>query len=212
MAARTSRGQSWWHPYRDIVSRQFAQYLALEGIASSFRIFSPLLVPGLLHTQEYAAAIHGALPDADRARRIVEFRMKRQELLFSNPDLEFKFIVNEEALHRWIGGPSVMRRQLRHLLEFPDSAKATLQIVPFAAGAHPGLGGPFVLTHSDATSEDAVFLESVSGDQLTRDDPKNVALYKSSFGELDRLSLPLKQGNDLLKELIVRLDRAREDK
>jgi hypothetical protein len=207
-AARASRGQSWWHPYRDIVSLQFAQYMGLEGTASSFRIFSPLLVPGLLHTEEYATALHGALPDPGRTRRIVEFRMERQERLFSKPDLRFEFILNEEALHRWIGGPSIMRRQLQHLLEVGESAQISIQIVPFTAGAHPGLGGPFVLTHSDDTGEDVLFLESTSGDQLIRDDPDTAALYGSHFSQLGELSLAPKQGNDLLEELIGRLDHA----
>jgi transcriptional regulator with XRE-family HTH domain len=210
LAARGSRGQPWWHEYRDIVSPQFAQYLGHEGIASSFRIFSPLLVPGLLHTEEYAAALHGAFPDPGRARRIVEFRMERQERLLSNPDLGFEFILDEEALHRWIGGPAVMRRQLQHLLEVAESSKASLQILPFSAGAHPGLGGPFVLLHNDDAGEDMVFLESISGDQLIRDDPESIALYGSYFAQISQLSLAPKQGNDLLQELIDRLHHANE--
>ena len=210
VAARSSRGQPWWHRYRDIVSLQFAQYLGLEGAASSFRIFSPLLVPGLLHTEEYATALHSAFSDPGRSQRIIEFKMERQERLFSNPDLKFEFIVNEEALHRWIGGPNVMRRQLQHLLEAGESAKVSIQVISFTAGAHPGLGGPFVMTHSNDTGEDVLFLESVSGDQLIRDDPETVALYGSHFNQLGELSLARKQGIDLLKELIDRLVDANE--
>jgi transcriptional regulator with XRE-family HTH domain len=204
-AARGSRRQSWWHGYRDIVSSQFAQYLGLEGIASSFRIFNSLLVPGLLQTAEYAAALHSVFPDPDRARRIVELRMERQERLFSNTGLEFGFIMGEEALYRWIGGPTVMCRQLEYLLEVAESPKASLQIVPFCAGAHPGLGGGFVMLHSSEALEDTVFLESVTGDELIRDDPKSIELYRSYFDQLGQLSLAPKQGNDLLRELIDHL-------
>jgi transcriptional regulator with XRE-family HTH domain len=209
-AARGSRGQSWWHGYRDIVSPQFAQYLGHEGIASSFRIFSSLLVPGLLQTEEYAAALHGAFPDPDRARRIVEFRMERQERLFSNPGLGFEFILDEEALYRWIGGPAVMRRQLEHLVEVAESSKASLRIVPFIAGAHPGLGGGFIMLYSGDARENTVFVESVTGDELIRDDPKSIALYRSYFAQLSQLSLAPKQGNDLLRELIDRLPHVGE--
>jgi transcriptional regulator with XRE-family HTH domain len=205
-AARGSRGQPWWHGYRDIVSPQFAQYLGHEGIASSFRIFSPLLVPGLLHTEGYAAALHAAFPDPARARRIVEFRMERQERLLSNPVPRFEFILNEETLYRWIGGPAVMRRQLQYLLEIAETSKMSLQIVPFSAGAHPGLGGPCILLHSDDSGEDIAFLESVSGDQLIRDDPENIALYESHFAQLRQLALAPKQATDLIREQIDRLN------
>lgn len=203
-AARRSRGQSWWSSYRDIVSPQFAHYLGHESIASSFRIFHPLLVPGLLHTDAYAAAILGAHPEPERARRIVELRMERQNRLFRREDLDFAFVLDEEALHRWIGGPRVMQQQLQHLIDMTERPNVSLQIVPFSAGAHPGLRGPFIVLFLDETDEEVLFLESVSGDQLTRDDPDQIAKYAAHFERLRELALPDEQGNTLLKELIDR--------
>jgi transcriptional regulator with XRE-family HTH domain len=209
-AARGSRKQSWWHAYRDIVSPQFAQYLGQEGIASSLQVFHPFLVPGLLHTEDYATALLGAFPDPERARRIVELRMERQKRLFDNSGRSFTFVLNEEALYRWIGGPDVMRHQLQHLLEVAESSEASLRIVPFTAGANPGLAGPFVALHESDTGNDIVFIESVSGDRLIRDDPKSIMQYESYFNQLIWLSLTPRQGNVLLRELIERLERASE--
>lgn len=210
-AARGSRGQSWWHAYRDIVSPQFAQYLGQEGISTSLQVFHPFLVPGLLHTESYAAALLGAFPDPERARRIVELRMERQKRVFVNSGRNFIFVLNEEALYRWIGGAAVMRQQLQHLLRVAEAAEVMLRVVPFTAGAHPGLGGPFVLLRSDQAGDGMVFIESVSGDQLIRDDSKSIEQYESYFEELNRLSLAPKQVVDLLLELIDRLECASEN-
>lgn len=209
-AARGSRGQSWWKEYRDIVSPQFAQYLGHEGAASSFQIFHPLLVPGLLHTSAYAAALLGAHPEPERAQRIVKLRSERQDRLFAQPELEFHFVLNEESLHRWVGGPGVMRHQVQHLLDMSARPNVFIQIVPFSAGAHPGLRGPFILLRLRETGEILLFLESVSGDQLIRDDPDHIAKYTLHLATLDGLALPDKQGKTLLKETADRYQRAEE--
>jgi transcriptional regulator with XRE-family HTH domain len=204
-AARGSRGQSWWNGYRDIVSPHFAQYLGHESIASSLQHFHPLVVPGLLQTEAYAAAVLGAHPEPERTRRVVELRMERQERLFARRDLTCTFIVNEEVLHRWIGGPRVMRQQLQRLRDVAGQPNMSLQVVPFCAGAHPGMRGSFILLSLGETAEDLLFLESVSGDYLTRDDPEQIAKYAAHFETLRELALPDEQKNSLLSELIDRI-------
>jgi transcriptional regulator with XRE-family HTH domain len=201
-AARASRGQPWWSGYRDLVSPNFAQYLGHEGAASSFRIFHPFLVPGLLQTEDYATAVLGAHPDEDRVTKIVELRMRRQDKLFQRPELEFEFVVNEEALHRWIGGAPAMRRQLEHLREMSGRPNVSMSILPYSSGAHPGLRGPFVLLGLDQPDGDLLFMESVNGDQLIRDDPEQVARYATRFEALRGTSLPEERGDALLAELI----------
>src|SRR5580698_1513704 len=52
--ARGTRLHSRWSSYRELISRQFGQYLGLEGSASRIRVFHPMLVPALLHTDDYA--------------------------------------------------------------------------------------------------------------------------------------------------------------
>ncbi len=205
MAARGSRGQSQWSGYRDIVSPQFVRYLDHESIASSLRVFHPFLIPGLLHTETYAAELLGAHPEPERALRISELRMERQDRLFAQRDLEFSFIVDEEALHRWIGGRTGMRLQLQHLLDMSERPNVSIHIVPFSAGAHPGLRGPFILLDLDETGDEILFLESVSGDQLVRDEPERIAEYAAYFEELRELALPGERGSTLIKELIRRL-------
>jgi transcriptional regulator with XRE-family HTH domain len=209
--ARGSRRHSWWHAYRDIVSPQFAQYIGQEGIATSLKVFHPFLVPGLLQTEGYAAALHQAFPDPERALRVVELKMERRKRTFANSGRHITFVLNQEALYRQIGGAAGMREQLQHLLKVTEAQDVMLRVVPFTAGAHAGLGGPFVLLRSDETGDGMVYIESVNGDQLIRDDAESIKQYESYFEQLNGLSLAPKQVVDLLVESIDRLDRDSED-
>ena len=111
-AALHSRGTSWWSGFRDVVSPQFATYLRQEGSASSIGAFHPHLIPGLLHTEEYAAGLLEPHTTGEKAHRIVQMRQQRQQSLLGREDaLEAVFMFGEEALYRWIGGPAVMQRQ-----------------------------------------------------------------------------------------------------
>jgi transcriptional regulator with XRE-family HTH domain len=207
-AARGSRGQPWWTAYRDIVSPQFAKYLGYEGQAASFRIFHPFLIPGLLHTEEYAGALPGDYGEPDRDRRIVDLRAERQERVFTRPGAELAFLVAEEALYRWIGGAHVMRRQLERLLEVDERPGVSVRIVPFKAGSYPGLRGPMVLVGLEESHEQVLFLEGVSGDQLLRDDPEKISEYSEYFEKMAKLVLPAEKGNALLRGQIELLRQA----
>src|SRR3984885_6155469 len=97
-AARGSKGQSWWSQYRESITPQFAQYLGHEGSASSIRVFHPFLIPGLLHTEEYAFELLRVHSGTEKARRLTDLRMERQRKLFEQaepPDVAF--VLDEEA-------------------------------------------------------------------------------------------------------------------
>lgn len=206
--ARATRSKPWWHEYRDIVSPQFAEYLGYESSASSLRTFHPFLLPGLLHTEAYATELLDVLGDPERTRRIVKLRTKRQMQLFADPALSIEFILNEEALYRWISGRQAIQRQLQHVRDVGQRPNVTLKIVPFSAGVHPGLCGPFTTVCIEDVGEQLVFLEGISGDQLIKDDSTHVRRYDRYAAELNRLALTPEDSDALLKEQIGRLQLA----
>lgn len=206
-AARGSHGQSWWNGYRDIVSPQYAWLLGVESQAASLRVTHSLLIPGLLHTQEYAAALMGVYRDQERTRRIIDLRMERQDRLFGS-EAESLFVIAEEALHRWIGGPGVMRRQLEHLRNMGQRTDLAIRIVPFRGGSHPGLQSPFTLLRLRETGEEILFIESINGDLLARDEPDRIAEYGEYFETMNGLALSTEDGDALLTERISALRRA----
>jgi transcriptional regulator with XRE-family HTH domain len=209
-AARGSRRHSWWHPHRNVVSLQFAQLLGHENQAVAVRVCHPLLVPSLLHTKDYAVALMSFYRNQERVREVIEIRMERQARLRANPEAEVVYVVGEEALHRWIGGPAVMRRQVEHLLDAGQDPNVTVKIVPFTAGTHPGLQSPFTLLRLTDPDEKLLFIESINGDKFFRDEPDLTAEYVEYFGMMTDLALSQEEGDALLREQIGRLRRAEE--
>jgi transcriptional regulator with XRE-family HTH domain len=206
-AARVGRAPAWWSRYREVVSPQFAQYLGDEGSASSIQVFHPHLIPGLLQTEDYARELLGAYTAQELTRRRVQMRMERQDHLFeqSNPP-EMTFIFGEEALYRMIGGPHVMGKQLRHLLDAEARQTASVKIVPFRVGAHPGLNGPFILLGFNNAGDELLFVEGPSGDLVTRDDMEMVVQSMEHFEALQHLALPEEETRNLLNNLLRKLD------
>lgn len=209
-AARGGRGRPWWGDYADVVTPQFARYLGYEGMASNFWVSHSFLIPGLLHTKEYASGLLGVYPESETARKLVDLRMKRQERLFAQPDVTFTFIIGEEALYRWIGGPGVMRRQLEHLLEFGRKENVSIRILPFTAGSHPGLRSPFVMIRRRETDDEVLFVESVNGDQIIQDDPELIAEYTEYLEILSEMAISDDPVEPLLREQIERLRQAEQ--
>lgn len=204
--AKNSRGPTWWGGYRDVVSKPYGQLLGYEGSASYIRTFHPLLIPGLLHTDDYAFELRRVRTSDEQARRVVDLLVERQERLFDQPKVpESVFVFGEEALTRPIGGPAVMRRQLRHLLEISDRPDVSIQVVPFSVGAHPGLIGPFTLLGLADSGEDLLFLESAGGDLVNRDDNEMIISFAEHFETLRNLALSENESRKVIEHRIEQL-------
>jgi transcriptional regulator with XRE-family HTH domain len=187
---RAGRERSWWSGYREVAPQSLLQLIGYESAAFVTRNFETLLVPGLLQTEEYARTIIEEFEGPGHLETLVEIRMRRQDLLDrADPPLLF-FILDEAVVRRQIGGKAVMRRQLQRLVEAADRPNVTVEVVPFSAGAHPGLKGPFVIVEfPDPEDDDVLFLESARGDVISRDLPEEVAAHREAFEVLRKLSL-----------------------
>ncbi|MCQ4210880.1 MULTISPECIES: helix-turn-helix domain-containing protein [Streptomyces] len=144
--AEQANEPGWWHSYRDVVPSWFTAYVSLETGAKTLRTYEPQYVTGLLQTPEYAhAVLRGGLPNGseEEVARRVELRMRRRSLL-EKEDAPTLWVVMEEAvLHRMVGSPDVMREQIECLLDMSELPHISVDIVPFAAGAHVGACAPF---------------------------------------------------------------------
>ncbi len=165
LAARANK-QGWWHDYSDILPSWFEAYVGLEEAATQIRAYEVQFIPGLLQTGDYARAVtllgYPNAPSREIDRR-VGLRLARQAV-FTRPNPPNIWIVLDEAvMKRPIGGPEVMRAQIKHLIEMSARPNVTIQIVPFQVGGHAAAGGPFsILRFAEHDLPDVVYLEQLT--------------------------------------------------
>jgi transcriptional regulator with XRE-family HTH domain len=188
---REAQQKGWWTDYEDVLPAAFETYVGLEAEASSLRTFQHH-VHGLLQTEDYARAmLRGAhLSESDGVERLVALRMRRQDMLTKPNPIELWAVIDEAALHRLMGGAEVMRGQLARLVELADLPNVTLQVLPFAKGAHAGVIGAFTLIEfPDPTDNDVVYVDSPAGNIYLEKD-KDLRRYTLVFDHLRAAALP----------------------
>jgi len=174
---REANTPGWWHAYTDVLPTWVEPYVGLEAAASVIRTYEVQFVPGLLQTEEYARALirQGSAVSEDEVDRRAELRISRQEVLRGATPPQLWAVVDEGALRRPVGSREVTRRQLEHLITMAEHPAVTLQVLPFTAGSHPAMGGPFtILRFAEPDLNDVVYIE-----QLTS------ALYLDKASEVD---------------------------
>ncbi|MEU1629755.1 helix-turn-helix transcriptional regulator [Streptomyces sp. NPDC020096] len=151
-----------------------------------FRSYSSWLVPGLIQTRAYTTAAlraiqqrRGLVDDVDDA---VAARMERQRLLFEG-DRRFALLIEESVLRSGIGGKEVMAGQLGHLITIGSLPNVSLGVVPMRPDRSRWPVEGFWIY--DAAQ---VNVELVSG-YLTITQPREIAMYAETFGELAKLAV-----------------------
>jgi transcriptional regulator with XRE-family HTH domain len=195
--ARASREQPRWNIYRDVATPEYISFLGYESSASVVRNFEPLVVPGLLQTEEYAREVIGAVErgNPQRIDVLVDLRMQRQEIITRESPPELHFIMDEAVIRRVVGGPNVARRQLKHVLEITQYPNVTVRIVPFTRGMYPRLRVPYVLFEfPDPEDEDVLYLENPTGEFIVREnspeerDMIDPVTYLGVFWQLEQIA------------------------
>lgn len=201
---RDAATQGWLRPYHSELPEQYTAYISFEDEAQGVRNYESLFVPGLLQTEDYArAVIRGVLPSATEGEveDLVRARMERQGVLTRPTPLKLWAVLDEAALRRMVGGGDVMREQLDRLTVAAKAPNVTFQVIPFDAGAHPGMPGQFVLMDfSDPMDTDLVNIDSMAGD-LFLESEADVARYRAIFDNLVAVALSPKDSASLVAEI-----------
>lgn len=183
--AREARKNPWWRRYKDVAPPKLLELMDYESAASVINQFETTFVPGILQTEEYASAVlqvfHDDSSERERVNVLVDLRTRRRSLLTSDDAPKFYFVLDESVVKRLAGGPSVMRGQLESLIASAKLPNVTMQVVPFQAGLHPGMKGPFELVEfDDAPDGNIVFYEEQGGIYI-KDDRKVTDGYRAAF-------------------------------
>jgi len=187
--ARHGRQAGWWQSGSHAADDGYHGLIGLAGAGTCVWAYDPQLVPALLQTGDYARAIAAASlihESSDQREQFVRARLSWQQVLTREEEpLPFWAILGEGALRQMTGGRQVMRDQLRHLVDTgTGQPNVTVQVLPFAAGAHAAASGPFVVMRfAEAPGLGVVCLAGQTGG-IYLEKPEEVARYTLAFEHL----------------------------
>ncbi|TYB49097.1 helix-turn-helix domain-containing protein [Actinomadura chibensis] len=207
--ARQSRQRGWWHKYGDVLPKGFDVFVGLEEEAAELRSYQPELITGLLQTPEYMRALVLAdldVPDEVELERRISVRIRRQEnLLCGDNPRQVWAIVHEGALRLQVGGPDVMRGQLEHLRDLSRRNCLTLQVLPFTAGAHPGMQtGFYLLGFAHPADPDIAYIEYRTGGVFL-EQPDEVRVYEKIFDQLRARAAGPDDARKLIDQILIEM-------
>jgi transcriptional regulator with XRE-family HTH domain len=197
--ARESGERGWWADYGNTVPHWFADFLGMETVAAEVWTYESEHVPGLLQTQEYveAAASFSTHSDAERFTRL---RATRQKRLVDDDPLTLRAVLNEAVVCRVVGGPDVMRRQVRHIIETARLPNVTVQVLPFSVGYHPAMVGSFAALRFPEAPMNTVYVE-IKGGAIYMEKPPDVERYTATFERLTEIALGGEETISLLEQI-----------
>jgi transcriptional regulator with XRE-family HTH domain len=202
--AREGHRKGWWAAYDDVLPSGFDIYVGLEAETAAVRGYENSAVHGLLQTPDYArAVVREVFPryTVEQIERLVDLRIQRQHRLDDDPPLELWAILDEAVVRRPVGGGTVMRDQLEHLLLMAERPGLTLQVLPFSCGAHAGHGGPFsILEFPNRTDSEVAYVESVAGFLYLEKD-REVRARTEAFDRLRAAALAPGASTDMIAQI-----------
>jgi len=191
----------WWHRYQDVLPTWFQAYIGLEESAESIRSYDAQFIPGLLQTEDYAAAVI-ALGDfsPEETERLVYLRKERQRR-FDSGGLRLWAIIDEVALRRVVDSVSLMREQLQYLYDISERPGFTLQITPFPAGSYTAPGSFSILHFAAADLPDVVYLEQLTS-AMYLDKRSDVDRYTEALDKLSAKSATPSESRKIIRALL----------
>jgi hypothetical protein len=187
--ARTSDGP---------VPTWFEDYLEAERAAQSLLIWSPIVIPGLLQTADYARALLLAQQtdtSEEAIEALVNARLDRQTIFDRADPPDVTVVLDEAVLHRLIGTPAIMHDVLDHVAEMALRPNIVVQVVPSSKGANAGIGGAFDLASADGTP-DTLRMDGVE-DQTTENRPL-MRKHRVAFNRVRGDALPREASRDII--------------
>jgi len=202
---REANQAGWWHSFSDAMPNWFQTYVGLEEASALIRLYEVQFVPGLLQTEDYMRSLMTLnRPNLDRSEvdRRINVRMHRQKLIEDAEGPRLWAIVDEAALRRPVGGPTVMRAQIQRLIEAADMPNVILQVMPFRFGGHAAESGAFtILRFPEQDLPDVVYLEQLTS-ALYLDKRDDVDQYLQVMERLSVDSQTPGHSVELLSELL----------
>jgi transcriptional regulator with XRE-family HTH domain len=203
--AEQANRPGWWHRFNDILPDWFQPYVGMEEAATSIRAYEPQVIPGLLQTPHYTAAVLAVcdIPLGEAERHVI-LRKERQRR-FAEGRLKLWAIIEETALRRPVGSKEILVEQLRYLLSLTGRSNLTLQVIRDGMGGHAVPSGFAILRFGDADLPDVAYLEHLTS-ALYFDKKSDVDRYVLAMERLSIISAKPSETPEILRTIIAQLE------
>ncbi|MBW4715552.1 helix-turn-helix domain-containing protein [Saccharothrix obliqua] len=195
--------------YVDNLPEPFQRLSELQAAARVINWYECGVVPGLVQSPDYVRAImalsnsiHWADSEEETSERIA-FRQEHQRRVLEAGDAkEISVVFTEDALDHVIGGASVMRGQVLHLLQLAERhPNLAIRIIANGTADNPALGGGLVvLDFPHATP--VTFASVLHGPATFYDQPEDIEAMRRLFRRLEELALSHEETRALLVDRI----------
>jgi transcriptional regulator with XRE-family HTH domain len=202
-----ARRRNWWDEYRDFLTAGLLDLAELEYHAQSIRTAQVTHLPGLLQTIDYARTIFRQnIPELPPP--LLEYRashrIKRQQILWSEPPKPYTATIHEAALRMQFGGRDITRAQLKHLVEMSEREHITVLVIPFTAGDFPGAGQTALYAEGPVPQLDTVQLDTEHGSEQLYADAQ-LDKYRTLFERFEAIALKPAPSRDFIHNIIKAL-------
>jgi transcriptional regulator with XRE-family HTH domain len=205
-----AKERGWWSDYSALFDSELRRFFGLEHGAHSIRTYENLLIPGLLQTADYARAVIHPFVTVPRVQveQRVDVRLRRQHRLDDEDPLRLTAVISEAALHQQIGGVTVLRDQLVHIIDMIErySKNLSVHVAPFTATAFSLFGGGTVnlIDFENPRLPTVVWQETVTAWRII-DDRTQVDAISTAFNEALQRSLDQGESKELIQRRIKEL-------
>ncbi|MEU4681840.1 helix-turn-helix domain-containing protein [Streptomyces xinghaiensis] len=193
----------WPYVYREAFPDWSRKFMGHAEQAVAIREYAAHVVPGLLQTEEYAREVLSVgltLSSEAQLEERLAARMGRQERLDSADRPALWAVLDEAVLRRPVGGSIIMQGQLERLLRVAAMPNVTVQVLPFAQGAHDVLGGSLTMLALPDGSEVA-YTEGAHYGQLV-EEPTEVSRFALTYDRLRAAALPPLMSLDMMRSVL----------
>ena len=189
------------------INHELTDLMEFERTATSIVNVSPILIPGLLQTSDYARAVMGGMPSHEVDARVA-MRVGRRDVLMRRTGLPtFVAFIEESALLHTLGGPAVMVEQLYQITSLGARPNITVRVIPRNLTTwHPALAGPFIYFEFPKAPP-IVHVEHLSSSAFLSE-PEDAAVYRKAVDTIAKAALTPKESSELIAGRLAELEGA----
>lgn len=179
--------REWRQRVRTGLRKLQDSYVELYRSTRLLRVYSPVLVPGLLQTEGYARALLSSnahlLGVPDDAADAAAARLRRAQVIHE-PGHRFVMVIEQAVLHYQLADPEAMAAQLGYLLTAGALPQVSFGIIPTAIRERVLWAKETFDIHDDTL----VAVELLSA-EVNITQPSEIALYLKAFEQLRSMAV-----------------------